>query len=114
MGQWYYVELDLKYTDEKAVVKAANEYITSAEKKLNARFDKRYGFNTVSNIVKSILAEFQGDYYEEGNGLYTSSFDATYSWESVLAEFFTAIKHSLNKGSRIDVWPDTGHWSDNI
>lgn len=113
MGQCYFVKLRLKYKDESLVIRAANDYISNASKKRTVFYDG-YGFDTVKGIVKSILAEFQGGFEDKGDGMYESSFEGRYSWESVLSEFFMAIKPHLSKGSRIDVWPDHGHWSEEV
>ena len=43
---------------------------------------------------------------EKEGATYTSFFDATYSWNGVLAEFFEAIRPALDIGSYINVWID--------
>lgn len=48
--------------------------------------------------------------YEDGWPVFRSGFDASYSWNGVMDEWFRAVAPSLEPGSEIEVWPDSGSW----
>ncbi len=107
MGQTYYVELKLRYKDENDVIQAAKEYIEST----NADYVKNYGYDSIDSVVKTILAAHQNMFEKIDEGQYCSSFDASYGWEDLLSEFYDSIRPYLKRGSKITVWPDSGHWT---
>ena len=110
MGQTYSVELNLQIKDKNEFVKLGNEFLNKTE----AEFNKFQGFDEVDSIVGTVLAFHQGQFkriLSKVYRLYWSSFDASYSWETVLDSFWMAIAPSLKLGSYIRVWPDEGEWS---
>lgn len=67
--------------------------------------------DTFSGICKIVLAFHQGNglAVKEGDfDVYSSAFNATYSWLSVLEEFFYKISWALEDGSYMEVGRDSG------
>ena len=110
MGQTYSVELNLQIKDKDEFVKLGKEFMENSE----AEFHGFNGIDEVDSIVGMILVFHQGQFkrvLSKTYRLYFSSFDASYSWETVLDSFWMAIAPSLKLGSYIKVWPDDGEWS---
>jgi hypothetical protein len=67
--------------------------------------------DTFSGICKIVLAFHQGESLTLKDGdfdVYASAFKATYSWLSVLEEFFYKISWALEDGSYMEVDRDSG------
>lgn len=67
--------------------------------------------DTFSGVCKIVMAFHQGDgrTMKEGDfDVYASAFKATYSWLSVLEEFFYKISWYLEDGSYMEVDRDSG------
>ena len=108
MGCTYDVELSMFYKDASKVVALAKQYITKPKARKTV-FGHSFGYDTVDAVVKTVLAGQQGMFEKEeekDGATYISFFDATYSWNGVLAEFFEAIRPALDIGSYINVWID--------
>lgn len=107
MGAVYDVTLKLKYNSEQDVIDATKAYVernsgsvnfsdvdySSIVSAIQIILPKR-GFNLISQTGTSIECD--------------CGFDASYSWESVMYDWFSFIAPSLNAGS-IDIYPDSGH-----
>ena len=71
---------------------------------------------TSEGNIKFVIAgntqpEDYGSYVNDGDWReYRNAFHASYSWESVLDEWFRAVAPALETGSEIEVWPDSGSW----
>lgn len=108
MGQTYWVTLQVKVNDEDNATKALQKYL------------ERFSWlsempTTFEDCIKVMLAEHQHDFQKEMEDdftVYKSGFDASYGWESVLDEMFKAMKPYVAKGSKITVYPDSGHWTE--
>ena len=111
MGQCYYVELKLNIDNEAKFIAAANWFMKN---RTDARFIDTYKPDSVDNIARIILVAQQNGFEKKDEGYYISEFDASYGWEGLLADFFTAVKHTLLKGSYITVYPDSGHWTEEV
>jgi hypothetical protein len=79
----------------------------------NVRFND-YKPDSVDNIARIFLAAQQNDFEIIDNNTYEAGFNASYGWEIVLDEFFTAVKPTLLKGSYITVYPDSGSWTKEV
>ena len=114
MGQCYSVCLAAKVKDEAAFVWLSRSFIESQ----NIREDCFEGADmmTPDGNVKFMLA---GNTQPEGYSVqdepdgwreYDNAFDASYSWEALLYDWFRAVAPALESGSDIEVWPDSGSW----
>lgn len=69
--------------------------------------------DSFSGICKVLLAFHQGDAQHlvdgEGFDLYTSGFNATYSWNRVMVDAFFKMAWALEEGSYLEVDRDGGH-----
>lgn len=109
MGQCYTVYLKIKFKDAGEFVRLTQQYATSH----NWSADYMASTTSIDKIVKFFVGV--GDSltvdYEDGWPVFRGDYDASYSWDGVLEEWFRAIAPSLEPGSEIDVWPDSGSWN---
>lgn len=109
MGACYSVTIDVSFKDEQAAIKVLQEKvktITYMQKDLD-----KVDINTFDGLMKLYLANHQNkvDIDTLGNRKqYSNGFNATYSWESVLADMFMAITPFLKDGSEMEIYPDSG------
>jgi hypothetical protein len=114
MGQVYSTYMNHKVKNEKLLIKLTNDYIKS-EKFSKTCFDKS-DLTTSIGCIKAFLAvDTQPDsftIYEKPYDFteYYNCFKATYSWESILWNWFTKISPSLEDGSDLEVDMDTNIW----
>lgn len=109
MGSCYYVKLKVKLKDEAKAIKALQDKISRADKEhINYGFNsclknKNYDLNVFDDLIRVFLAEHQNDFTikhtKKGFTRYTSGFDATYGWESVMMEMFEELAPVLEDGS---------------
>lgn len=117
MGQCYSVTLTVKVKDEVEFVMRSGLYIQSQ----NIRKDcfKGADMTTPQGNIRFVLAgntqpgDYSVDFNCPGVGWrkYRNAFDASYSWDGLLDEWFRAVAPALEVGSEIEVWPDHGHWT---
>jgi hypothetical protein len=105
MGQCYSVYLKAKLKDADAFVRLTREFAKDWSQEFK---DKLTG-------IGGIINNFVGDgavrvVYEDGWPVFCGDFDASYSWDGVMSEWFEAVSPSLVDGSSIEVWPDEGSW----
>ena len=111
MGQCYAVYLKAKVKDGAEFVWLSAEYL----KNIGIREDCFEGEDLTTPIgnIKFVMAAHQGQFdesTEDGFPFYRSWFDASYSWELVLYEWYRAVSPALEDDSGIEVYPDHGHW----
>ena len=114
MGQCYSVALMVNIKNNAEFVKLSRSFIETQ----NIREDCFIGVDltTPEGNVKFMLAGYtQPDNWQErdeGDGWreYGNGFDASYSWDGLMEEWFRAIAPTLETGSDIEVWPDSGSW----
>ena len=104
------------FKDEKEFVRLSAEKLRGKFSGLDIRKDCFVGHDLTTPLgnIKFVLASHQHgfDVTTNDNGwpVYRSDFDASYSWELVLEEWFLAVASTLEDGSEIEVYPDEGHW----
>ena len=110
MGQTYYTEILLheKPLAENALSRVMDDFLKKHERGLRKKYDGRWQDLQLPTFVELIFPNSTSERRPDGWDLYASSFDATYSWEDVIAEAFSAIAPYLEEGSCLDVWPDSG------
>lgn len=118
MGSCYYVELKVKLKNKAKAIKALQEKIARGKKE-NVNYGlesyvkhKNYNLNNFDDLIKIFLCEHQGDFeieiVENGFTKYSSGFDASYGWESLMIEMFEEIALYLEDRSRIMIDCDDG------
>ena len=110
MGACYEVDLVIKTRKERELIENVNKYVAES----NLRFYDNIPANSIDDIAKKFLAAHQRMFDIYDTHSYSASFDATYSWELVLLELWDIMEPYLEPGSYIDVWPDTGHWTESV
>ena len=109
MGQCYTVYLKMKLKD-------ADEFVNASRKFAE---DNYWGYDYIAKMtsVDKIIKYFVGGTssgvcvdYEDGWPVFRGDYDACYSWDGTLENWFHAIAPSLEDGSEIEVYPDTGRW----
>jgi len=107
MGQCYSVYLKAKLKDADAFVRLTREFADANGWSQDYK-DKLTG---ISGIINFIVGDGSVDvHYEDGFPVFRGEFDASYSWDGVMSEWFEAVAPSLVDGSSIEVWPDEGSW----
>jgi len=105
MGQCYSVTLKAKLKDADAFVRLTREFANGWSQDYK---DKLTGIN---GIINFIVGDGSVDVcYEDGWPVFRGDFDAPYSWDGVMSEWFEDVAPSLVDGSSIEVWPDEGSW----
>ena len=104
MGQSYDVEFDLKVKDRDGLIQAINEYIDSTKEYVIWHLDGLDRTN-LTDLMKALITDrgffAEGDYFSSG-------FDASYGWETVMMDGFEYMAPYLMDGSTLDIWPDYG------
>lgn len=117
MGQCYSVDLFYKIKPgmEDEFVKRAAKYLTGAGIREDC-FDGE-DLTTPEGCVKFVLAEHQHWFsditnpcMEPGWKNFKSYFDASYSWSSILEDWFSAVAPTLEDDSFLSVDEDEGSW----
>ena len=107
MGQCYSVDLKIKLKDADAFVRLTREFADANGWSQDYK-DELTGIN---GIINFIVGDGSVDvHYENGFPVFRGEFDASYSWDSVLENWFGAVAPSLEDGSEIEVAPDEGLW----
>ena len=107
MGQCYCVDTDVKYKDKKKFVELGNKFIDD-------ELAKGTGFDALDTIDRQIPDGIweailtKRCMKKDTEGCYSSDFDATYSWEGLMVEFFEEVAPSLEDGSEMIIYPDSG------
>lgn len=114
MGQFYYVDIRLKVLDDNAFIAATKKLL--AEENVSADSLKKFDDTSVLGCVRFMLAaEFQGQFKlaEDGDGFveYSNDFHATYSWSSLLWEWWNGIAPYIECESSMHVQEDEGSWT---
>lgn len=101
MGMSYDVDTKLVFTDRNLFCEIIkNEY---DERELDSYY-KPNDFADPFECFKSITSGVHCEMYEDGE--YSAWFDASYGWESVLLDVFTASMDAVADGSTIKIYPD--------
>ena len=114
MGQYYYVDVRLKVSDDNAFIAVTRKLL--ANENVNADCLKKFDDTSVLGCVRFMLAaEFQGQFRseedEDGFIEYSNDFHATYSWSSLLWDWWDVIKPYIEYESSIHVQEDEGSWT---
>ena len=115
MGQYYTVYLKAKVKDEAEFIRLSVKCLRGKFNGSNIREDCFNGHDLTTPLdnIKLVLASHQNGFTEtneDGWPVYRSDFYASYSWESVLDDWFSAVAPALEDGSEIEVYPDVGCW----
>ena len=108
MGQCYSVYLKIKLKDADEFVRLSRKYATDND--WSDEYMRK--MSGVDGIIKQMIST--GDLTvqcEDGWPVFRSDFDASYSWEGVMYEWFNAVAPALEDGSEIEVYPDAGSWN---
>ena len=109
MGQTYDVYCTLKPKNESETIRLMNEYIDQNEGKGVIFSLENSDRKTLEGLMKIFITDRQFQTEEKPNGLkYSSGFDASYGWESVMLDMFEHISESLEDKSEIVIYPDSG------
>ena len=118
MGSCYYVKLKVKLKDKAKAIKALQDKISRADKEhvdygfKSCLKNKNYDLNVFDDLIRVFLAEHQNDFTikhtKKGFARYTSMFDASYGWESVMIEMFEEIAPYLENKSKLYIDCDDG------
>lgn len=109
MGQTYDVYCTLKPKNESETIRLMNEYIDQNEGKGVIFSLENSDRETLEGLMKIFITDRQFQVEEQPNGIkYSSGFDASYGWETVMLEMFKYISESLEDKSEIVIYPDSG------
>ena len=109
MGQTYDVYCTLKSKNESETIRLMNEYIDQNEGKGVIFSLENSDRETLEGLMKIFITDRQFQVEERLNGIkYSSGFDASYGWETVMLEMFKYISESLEDESEIVIYPDSG------
>ena len=120
MGAVYSIRAYLLYDDEQAVAESIIKFV-----KENANWvefnstdvDELKKNKTLMNALKVLFTEHtyktdpvirEGYYGYDSDNCYESDFDASYGWETVMTDAFAYMAPTLNDGSELYIWPDSG------
>lgn len=77
-----------------------------------SNFKSLNDIKTIEDAIKLVFADHQGmceiEHPNELDYNFNSAFDASYSWESVIYDFFKYLSPCLEDGSKMKVYPDSG------
>lgn len=118
MGSCYWVKLKVKLNNKAKAIKALQDKISRAKEE-NVDYGlesyvkhKNYNLNNFDDLIKIFLCEHQGDFevetVENGFTKYSSGFDASYGWESLMIEMFKEIAPYLEDRSKLYINCDDG------
>lgn len=106
MGQCYSVYLNVKVKDPSAFVLRSQEFFDkmgwSASRDMCSTIDKTFKWLLGDNLTVD---------YENGWPVFRSDFDACYSWDGTMEAWFRDVSPTLEAGSEIEVYPDSGSWT---
>lgn len=112
MGQCYNVTVKMKVKDADGLIKKSVDVFNTECPEWYDKVKDKMPCDTVYGCVAFVLAANQDAFtavHKNGITTYESSFKATYSWESLLADWFESIALYLKDGSSMLVYPDNGH-----
>ena len=114
MGQTYSVYLQLRIKDADGLKKALTDKIARGEEeRTNYSLEHYQSIGVDTNTLEGLLQVFFGGWNaglnEYSLGDFTSDFDASYGWESVMMETFDAMAPFLEDGSCLKIYPDTSY-----
>lgn len=111
MGQCYEVTAKINPVNEAKFISKSQLFLQ------NERIDPacltKAKYNSVDDIMEFLLVAHQRMYERKGD-VYTAWFDASYGWEVIIDRWFDAVRETLSKGDYIEVWPDSGHWREEV
>ena len=113
MGQWYDVTVKMKVKDAGGLIKRSVDVFRTECPEWYGEVKYKMLCDTVYGCVAFALAANQNTFtavHRNGVTTYKSSFKATYSWESLLEDWFGSIAPYLKDGSSMLVYPDSGHY----
>lgn len=114
MGQTYDVNLRVRFKDEDGAKKALTEKLARAEQEhveynlplLKAR---GFDFDKIWDLMSVFFCGFGQRLKETADKAWLyAGFDASYGWETVMAEAFEEIAPYLEDESEIKIYPDSG------
>ena len=113
MGQCYNVIVKMKVKDADGLIKKSVDVFKTECPEWFDEVKDKMPCDTVYGCVAFALAANQNTFkavHRNGVTTYESSFKATYSWHSVLEDWFESIAQYLKDGSSMLVYPDNGHY----
>ena len=110
MGQVYSVRMKLKIRDEGSLISLMQDFIKANSRYIDFQLDDYakhgIGTDTVEDLVKLMITD--REFMHEGNE-FTSDFEASYGWEGVMLDMFSAMAPALKNGSTLWVYPDSDY-----
>ena len=113
MGQYYNVIVKMKVKDADGLIKKSVEVFKTVCPEWYDKVNDKLPCDTVYGCVAFVLAANQNTFtavHKNGTTTCESSFKATYSWESLLADWFESIAPYLKDRSSMLVYPNNGHY----
>ena len=113
MGQCYNVIVKMKVKGAAEIIKQSVDVFKTECPEWYDEIKDKIPCDTVYGCVAFALAANQHNFmavHRNGITTYESSFKATYSWHSLLEDWFEAIAPYLKDGSSMLVYPDNGHY----
>lgn len=104
MGQTYFATAEIHPKDEPAFIAFFKDYIQE-------KISKGVGFDCKGKAITSLddcMAYIFTSNVEKKDGIYTASFNATYSWDDFMYETFIRLTEFLKDGSWFKYYPDHG------
>ena len=119
MGQWYVVDLRIKPLKNRennlceALLKYLEGFNGRTRKEVKPEeLEKLDGKERLEALLDIIYPDLEDlGMLSDGKKLYESSFDASYSWETVICDVFCLMAPYLRSGSSMTVWPDSGKYT---
>ena len=111
MGQWYDVTVKMKVKDADGLIKKSVDVFKAECPEWYDEVKDKMPCDTVYGCAAFALAANQGTpmaVHRNGTTTYASSFKATYSWHSLLEDWFDSIAPHLKDGSSMLICPDGG------
>lgn len=119
MSACYSVYMNIKFADNEKreqAIAAIKDYLEKNEDDIlvDNRFLKTKAESSFDKIVGFFLGAndngmFVGEEDENGFTEYSTGFNASYGWASVLESFFDTIAPFVDEKSEFEYWPDNSH-----
>ena len=110
MGACYSVTAKLTYDDKSVVEEAIRNYIRKTSDRINWHLDKYPLDVDLDTLVGYVIMDEYLDIKDIPKGKrYDSGFNQSYSWESVMLEWFKAIAPALRNSSELWIYPDSDY-----
>ena len=114
MGQCYTVEAKLGFKSKEK----EQEFCSIINREIEERDGKTADFGDISSLDRSTpfgcflaVTTHYPHQFGDMDGFWYADFSGSYGWEGVMEEIFSKAIKACTKGSKITVYPDSGHWT---